>query len=83
MTYTITNNTNGGLFDSTNIAAGNLTLDYTANASGTADITVRATDTGGLWVEDTFTVTVNDTPTTTNIADVNVNEDAVDTIVDL
>ncbi len=88
LTYTITSNTNSGLFDATNIdgVAGTLTLDYAANQSGTSDITIRATDTGGLWVEDTFTVTVtaqNDTPITSNIADVNVNEDAVDTVVDL
>ncbi|MCK4628945.1 MAG: hypothetical protein KAT56_08065 [Sedimentisphaerales bacterium] len=58
--YTITSNTNGGLFDGTTIdgVAGTLTLDYAANQSGNADITVRATDSGGLWVEDTFTVTV-------------------------
>ena len=63
-----------------------MTLDYAADANGAADITVRATDTGGLSVETTFTVTVNpinDTPTTVGIADVTVDEDAVDTIVDL
>ena len=61
LTYTVTNNTNPALFTSTAIdgAAGTLTLDYAPSANGTADITVRATDTGGLWVETTFTVTVN------------------------
>ncbi len=86
LTYTITNNTNAGLFTSTNIAGGNLTLDYAPDANGTADITVRATDTGGLWVESTFTVTVNpqnDTPTTTGLADVTVTEDDPNTVVDL
>jgi len=88
LTYTITANTNSGLFDGTTIdgVAGTLTLDYTANKGGTADITVRATDNSGLWVEDTFTVTVtarNDTPTTSNIANINVNEDAVDTVINL
>jgi hypothetical protein len=36
-----------------------LTLSYTPNQSGVATITVRATDLGGLFVEDDFTVTVN------------------------
>jgi VCBS repeat-containing protein len=86
LTYTITGNTNAGLFTSTNIAGGNLTLDYAPDANGTADITVRATDTGGLWVESTFTVTVNpanDNPTTSGIADVTVAEDAADSVIDL
>ena len=61
LTYTITNNTNAGLFTSTAIdaVAGTLTLDYAADQNGTADITVRATDTGGEWIESSFTVTVN------------------------
>ncbi len=88
LTYTITNNTNPGLFTATTIdgVAGSLTLDYAANQNGAADITVRATDTGGLWVETTFTVTVNpvnDTPTTVGIADITVAEDAADSVVDL
>ena len=63
-----------------------MTLDYAPSANGTGDITVRATDSGGLWVESTFTVTVtaaNDTPTTTGLAGVTVAEDAADTVVDL
>lgn len=87
MTYTVTGNTNPALFASTNIVAGqNLVLDFAPNANGTADITVRATDTGGLFIETTFTVTVNavnDNPTTSGIAPVTVNEDAPDSIIDL
>ncbi|MBN8655678.1 MAG: DUF4082 domain-containing protein, partial [Anaerolineae bacterium] len=87
LTYTVTGNTNVALFTSTNIVAGqNLVLDFAPNASGAADITVRATDTGGLFVDTTFTVTVNainDNPTTSGIATVNVNEDAADTSIDL
>ncbi|MCP4707079.1 MAG: DUF4347 domain-containing protein, partial [Planctomycetes bacterium] len=69
--YTITNNTNAGLFASTAIdgGAGTLTLDYAADQNGIADITVRATDTGGLWVETTFTLdisAVNDAPVLDN-----------------
>jgi hypothetical protein len=79
MTYTITNNTNPALFTSTNIdgVAGSLTLNYAADQNGSSDITVRATDTGGQFVATTFTVTVNaanDTPTTSGIADVTVDE---------
>ena len=61
LTYTIISNSNPGLFSATTVngTAGTLTLDYAPNAHGTADLTVRATDSGGLWVESTFTVTVN------------------------
>jgi hypothetical protein len=41
------------------IAGSILTLDYVADQLGTANITVRATDSGGAFVEDTFLVTVN------------------------
>ena len=68
LVYTVTANTNPGLFSASLIdgVAGTLTLVYVPNASGSASITVRATDTGGLWVESTFDVTVNpvnDAPT--------------------
>ena len=67
LTYTVVGNTNAALFTSTavNGAAGTLTLDYAPNAFGSAVLTVRATDTGGAFVESSFTVTVNpvnDTP---------------------
>ena len=60
LTFIVTNNTNAGLFTSTTIdgVAGTLTLNYAPDTTGTADITVRATDTGTLFVETTFTVTV-------------------------
>src|SRR4029453_6485218 len=58
LTYTITGNTNPGLFSAATIngVAGTLTRGYAANTTGTSDITVRATDTGGQFVETTFTV---------------------------
>ena len=61
LTYTIQSNTNTGLFTSTTIdgVAGNLTLNYAPDQNGSADLTIRATDTGGLFVETTFAVTVN------------------------
>jgi len=63
LVYTITGNTNPALFTSTviqvNPLTGTLTLDYAADAFGAADITVRATDPSGAFVETTFSVTVN------------------------
>jgi len=41
------------------VAGGQLTLQYDPGKSGGAVVTVRATDTGGLFAEDSFTVTVN------------------------
>ena len=81
LTYTIIANSNPGLFSVTavNGAAGTLTLDYAANAHGTADLTVRATDSGGLWVESTFMVTVNpvnDAPTTIPVTLTAIAEDS-------
>ena len=72
LTYTITSNTNQGLFSTTPIdgSAGTLTLDYAPNTYGTASITVRATDSGGAIVESTFLVTVN----STNLAPAAVND---------
>jgi len=55
LTYTVANNTNSGLFTAVSIdGSGNLGLDYAPDAYGAADITIRATDTGGSYVEDTF-----------------------------
>jgi hypothetical protein len=70
LTYAVTANTNPALFTSTTIdpATGVLTLAFAPDSSGGADLTVRATDTGGLWVETTFPVTVaavNDAPVNT------------------
>ncbi len=90
LTYSIEHNTNSSLFTATAIdgALGTLTLDYAAATNDTADITIRATDTGNpaLFVETTFTVTVapvNQPPTTTGIADVFVTEGADDTAINL
>ena len=90
LTYSIENNTNSSLFTSTAIdgVLGTLTLDYAAATNDTAEITIRATDTGdpALFVETTFTVTVtpvNQPPTTTGITDVFVAEGADDTAIDL
>ncbi|MEL6382090.1 MAG: DUF4347 domain-containing protein, partial [Cyanobacteria bacterium J06626_18] len=63
LTYEVIANSNPALFAASPAiapATGELTLDYAATGTGTADITVRATDTGGLFVDTTFTVTVNE-----------------------
>ncbi|GCA96238.1 hypothetical protein MAE30S32_48900, partial [Microcystis aeruginosa 11-30S32] len=78
-------NDNPGLVTAT-IVDNQLTLDYQDNQSGTANITIRGTS-NGKTVDDTFLVTVNpvdDAPTVLNpITDVNVNEDAANTVIDL
>ncbi|MGL5875135.1 MAG: Calx-beta domain-containing protein, partial [Xenococcaceae cyanobacterium] len=58
LTYSIQNNTNSALFDAVTIDGANqiLLLDYKANTTGTSELTIRATDSGGLFVDTTFTV---------------------------
>ena len=100
LTLSITGNTNTALFAGgvlgvtlADVPAGGsfvddkLTLDFAPNQNGTADITITATDGGGLLITDTFRVTVNainDNPTVaTPITDVTVNEDAVNSVISL
>ena len=62
MTYNIQSNTFSGTFTSISIDASDvLTIDYddTAAGEGTGTITIRATDSGPLFVEDVFDVTVS------------------------
>ena len=61
----IRSNSNSNLFSNASIASGSLNLAYAEDANGSSSLTIRATDTGGLWVEASFTVTVtavNDPP---------------------
>jgi hypothetical protein len=60
MTYSVASNTNPSLFTSTaiNSTTGILTLDYATGHGGTANITIRATDTGGLFVDTILVVNV-------------------------
>jgi PKD repeat protein len=58
LVHTVEANTDPTLFTSTNIAGGTLALDFAPDRNGASDITIRATDTGGLFVEDTFTVSL-------------------------
>ena len=58
LTFSVEGNTNSGLVTAS-IVGSQLTLEYAPGTSGSAEVTVRATDSESAWVEDTFTVTVN------------------------
>ncbi|NJM26777.1 MAG: tandem-95 repeat protein, partial [Bacteroidia bacterium] len=67
LTYTITGNDNPSYFQTITInqALGQLVFRMKANVFGTAKVTVRATDGGGLFVQDVLTINitaVNDAP---------------------
>jgi predicted outer membrane repeat protein len=57
LTLTVSSNSNPGLVTAS-LIGNTLTLNYQPDQYGTATITIRATDAGGLFVEDTFVVTV-------------------------
>lgn len=62
--WTVAGNTNPSLFASVTVdpAKQLLVITLAPDQFGVADITVRGTDRGGLFVEDTFTVTVDGPP---------------------
>ncbi len=65
----ITNVSNSGLFNTTSIQGGVLSLEPVANAIGSSDITLRATDSRGDFTETTFTLSITpeaDDPTVTD-----------------
>jgi type IV pilus assembly protein PilY1 len=87
LVYTVSGNTNSALV-SASIVGSTLTLDYQSDASGSVDITLRATDLALAFVEDTFTVTVesvNDQPININgsYPDLTVLEDSADILIQL
>jgi hypothetical protein len=57
LTLSVSSNSNSGLVTAS-LVGNTLTLNYQLDQNGTATITIRATDLGGLFVEDTFVVTV-------------------------
>ena len=59
LVYSVTGNSNPGLFAALSIQSGSLQLNFAANANGTGQLTVRATDTAGDFIETSFQVTVN------------------------
>ena len=87
LTYSVFSVVGDAIFDSFDATGGSLVLDYTANAYGTATVTVRATDQGGLWDQTTVFVTVNpinDPPFVDNpMGTRNAVEDGPNVVVDL
>ncbi len=88
LTYSIENVTNASLFDGFSVTPTNLLqLDFSDDQNGIAFVTVRATDTGGLFVETTFRVEVNpvndDPYVSSSVVPIVVNEDAASTVLDL
>jgi hypothetical protein len=78
LTYTIVSDSNAALFQTASITGDMLTLTPVADGNGNASIKIRATDTPGLFVESTFTFTVNpvnDKPTIGTIGDMTIPED--------
>ncbi|MFO1062601.1 MAG: Ig-like domain-containing protein [Pirellulales bacterium] len=59
LTYSLTENTNSLLVTPTLNSSGDLTLTLSANQFGTSQISVKVTDLAGLFVTDTFILTVN------------------------
>lgn len=78
LVFTITGNTNTNC--GVSIDSGRyIDINPVANWNGTSDVTVRCTDTGGLWREDTFRITVyaiNDPPTLAYLPDKLVAKDS-------
>ena len=62
LSYTIISNSNSGLLTPT-ISNGALSLAYAASVTGSAQLTIEATDQNGLTVETSFTVSVVNTAT--------------------
>ena len=58
LTLSVAGNTNLDLV-STSLVGTNLTLAFATDQSGTANVTIRATDAAGDWGEETFTATVS------------------------
>ena len=88
---TIQNNSNPDLFDQVTVThtspnpEGTITFEAKAGASGSSDITVRLSD-GQAFVEETFTVSVQDTnapPTLDPIANAEIDEDAPEQTITL
>ncbi|HTJ49884.1 MAG TPA: tandem-95 repeat protein [Cyclobacteriaceae bacterium] len=80
-TYSIVSNTNAGFFQTLSIdqTKGDLLFSLKPNVFGTAKITIKMTDTGGLSVQDVITINVNavnDPPSFDLIADVVIFENA-------
>ncbi|HKB03845.1 MAG TPA: Ig-like domain-containing protein [Gemmataceae bacterium] len=74
--FSVTDTSDPSLFSSVTVAGTTLTLTLAPNVTGLSAVTVRATDTGGLFVENAlfvFVTAVNDAPTFDAIGNVSVN----------
>jgi peptidyl-prolyl cis-trans isomerase A (cyclophilin A) len=67
LTYSVVSNTNTDLV-ATSVTNNRMTLHYTPGATGSATITVRATDRFGATVDATFNVTVANRPPTVDVS---------------
>ena len=59
LTYTVVLQTNAGIVTANVDGTNNVDINTIANQYGTSDVTIRATDSGGLFVEQTFNINVN------------------------
>jgi len=75
LTLVVSDNSNPVLV-TPNLTGNTLTLSYAAGQHGTATITVRATDTNGGAVNDSFAVTINGKPALAPVAAQTLNEGA-------
>ncbi|MGE3806342.1 MAG: proprotein convertase P-domain-containing protein, partial [Gemmataceae bacterium] len=78
LTFSVFFNSNPGLFASTDINSGLLTLDYLDDANGSATLVIRATDIHGIFIDDGFNVevaSVNDEPINTVPTSIEIDED--------
>jgi|GEM_PF-5126698 len=83
LTYTVESVSNAAIFaagsPSIDAIAGTLTLTFAPNAFGSSTVSIRATDSGGLFVIDQFQVTlaaVNDAPTFSAGPNISIPEDS-------
>jgi hypothetical protein len=60
LSYTLVENTNANLVTDITIVRNEMTLTYAPDTSGSAELTIRATDSGQFFAESTFIVTVED-----------------------
>lgn len=60
LSYSVASNSNTAVVSGVTISGSTITIRYAANAVGSSNITIRATDGDGAYVQDVFTATVTD-----------------------
>ncbi len=79
LSFTLLSNSNTALFSNLSLTGSNIAVELIPEASGTAEITVRCTDSNGLFTETSFTIVVasiEDQPFFTSTPITSVNEDS-------